>query len=672
MTSVLSHRSIAVFKPLALVSALATLSFPVTAQVETGQQLTPVTVSGSRFESENAPLGAIVITADQIKESGSNNVNEAIRKIAGVFGRQNLNGTSDSSLDLRGFGANSDQNVAVFVDGIRISENELTPAMMSAIAIETVERIEIVRGGSSVLYGEGATGGTIQIITKRGLLNKTSGSLVAGAGNLGYQEMRASLAKGWNSFSFDANVGSLRTDNYRQNSELRQDNFSGGLQWIQADSRVGFRVDSLRQDTRFPGSLTESQYLQNPRQTMNPSDFGSIDSDRYTVFGEKKLGNFQLAAELSRRNKNGNTFLIDSFQGKTLSAFQGEVTQFSPRIRHVSVSGGYQNELVVGMDFADSKYSRSGVYQSNGFPDFPNSMGTSQQSKALYARNELKFEKTQFSVGMRHEKFDQDFINRIDTTKNYAESFSLNAVDLQLSYQLLPSVKVFSKAGRSYRVANTDENSYSLDNERLRPQRSNDFEVGSSFEMKKTKFVAKLFRHNLKDEIFFNPTLPGSLGTGVNVNLDRTRRQGAEIEVTSYLTNSFTISAFVQHVSAKIVAGANEGNEMVLVPKNIATLRLNWAPGNGQTAYLGTQWVGSQLYGGDFTNTCGARIPSYATLDARYSIKFGDWEFALSGANLTDRNYFGQAFGDPNGGSCKDGIYPNTGRSIRLTGRMNF
>ncbi|GGI18090.1 TonB-dependent receptor [Oxalicibacterium faecigallinarum] len=648
------------------------MSFPVAAQVETGQQLIPVTVSGSRFESSIAPIGAIVITAEQIRESGSSNVNEAIRKIAGVFGRQNLSGTSDSSLDLRGFGANSDQNVAVFVDGIRISENELQPAMMSAIAIETVERIEIVRGGSSVLYGEGSTGGTIQIITKRGLANTTSGSVVAEVGNFGYQDMRASLSKGWDSFALNANLGSLRTDNYRKNSELKQDNFSGGLQWASKISRIGLRVDSLRQDARFPGSLTEAQYLQNPRQTMNPFDYGSTDSDRYTLFGEINLKDIQLAAELSRRDKKGNSFGIDSFDGKTLSDFKSNVTQFSPRVRYISKSAQYSNEFVVGVDFAESKNMRDGVYQSNGFGDFPSASETSQQSKAIYARNDLRFEKTQISFGFRHEKFDQDFRNKIDATKNYDESFSLNAFDLQGSYQISNLIKVFSKIGRSYRVANADENSYSFNNERLRPQRSNDFEFGSSIELNKTKLVAKVFRHNLKDEIFFNPTLPGSLGTGVNVNLDKTRRQGVEIDATTGLSETFSLSAFLQHVSAKLVSGPNDGNDMVLVPKNTATLRLNWLPGNGQTAYVGAQWVDSQLYGGDFTNTCGVRIPAYATLDARYSIKLGTWEFALSGSNLTDKNYFGQAFGDTNGGSCKDGIYPNAGRALKFTARINF
>jgi iron complex outermembrane recepter protein len=108
---------------------------------------------------------------------------------------------------------------------------------------------------------------------------------------------------------------------------------------------------------------------------------------------------------------------------------------------------------------------------------------------------------------------------------------------------------------------------------------------------------------------------------------------------------------------------------MTLVPKNTATLRLNWLPGNGQTADVGVQWVDSQRYAGDFTNACNTRIPSFATLDARYGIRVGAWEFAVTGTNLTDKDYFSQAFG-----TCQNtaGIYPDAGRAVKVSARMDF
>jgi hypothetical protein len=90
--------------------------------------LPPVVVTANRFEDRLTGMSAstTIITAEQIRSSGASDVNEAIRKIAGVLGRQNLIGSSDSAIDLRGFGTTSEQNLVVMVDGIRLSVTRAT------------------------------------------------------------------------------------------------------------------------------------------------------------------------------------------------------------------------------------------------------------------------------------------------------------------------------------------------------------------------------------------------------------------------------------------------------------------------------------------------------------------------------------------------------------------
>ncbi len=244
----LSRNGDAAWKPLAVASALSALPAlfvsPAFGQSAPEKALAPVVVTATRFASEpgQVPIGASVITAEEIREAGINNVNEAIRKLGGVYGRQSFNGTQDFSIDLRGFGTNSDQNLVVLVDGVRLSENELSTALMSSVPIETVERIEIVRGGSSVLYGEGATGGVVQIITKLAAAQGTHGTLVGELGSFAHRELRGSAAKGQGGFSLDANVGVQQADNFRDNSASKQKNFSGGAQWASNEGRIAARV----------------------------------------------------------------------------------------------------------------------------------------------------------------------------------------------------------------------------------------------------------------------------------------------------------------------------------------------------------------------------------------------------------------------------------------------
>jgi iron complex outermembrane receptor protein len=172
--------------------------------------------------------------------------------------------------------------------------------------------------------------------------------------------------------------------------------------------------------------------------------------------------------------------------------------------------------------------------------------------------------------------------------------------------------------------------------------------------------TARVFRHNLRNELFYDPT------KFANTNLDPTRRQGIEVDAEAQLAPAWRVIAHLQHLDAKFSEGPNDGREMVLVPKNVLTTRVAWMPGDGQSADLGAQWVDSQRYGGDFANTCDARIPSFTTFDARYARKLGAWEFALSGLNLADRQYFSNAF------SCKAGIYPSNGRQLKLSARYDF
>lgn len=665
--------SVSTLNRLALCAAVSSLGLSsAVAQSASEKNLQPVFVSASRFASDPAlaPIGATVINAEEIRASGAGSVNEAVRKLGGVYGRQNFNGTQDFSLDLRGFGVTSDQNLVVMVDGIRLSDNEQAIALLSSIPVESVERIEIVRGGSSVLYGEGATGGTIQVITKRPQKNSVYGAVQVEAGSYGHRELRASAARGWEEVALDVSASTQRADNYRANSKSQQDNLSAGVQWANKESRLGARVDAARQDSRLPGALTFAQFQSNPRQTANPNDFGSFDTDRFTLFGEHRIGAVELAAELSHREKKAESTFVGLF-GAFVTQADSRVTQFSPRLRHLAGGSDWNNELVTGFDF--SRWERKTVSLAGGFPAAD--ANATQKSRAFYLRNEVRIGAARLALGARRESFDKDFNDPLAApTTAYASSDTLNAWDMQGSYAVLSKLNVFFKAGKSYRMPNVDDNGFTtVANQPLLPQTSRDLELGAAAGDAGKKLTARVFRHRLKNEIMFDPTSPNPFSVffpgsvGANVNLAPTERQGIELEGMIRLLPAWSLRATLQHVEAEFTGGPNAGGEMVLVPRNTAALRLNWQPGTQHSANVGVQWADSQRYGGDFTNTCAARVPSYVTLDARYAYRTGNWEFALAGSNLADRDFYSNAFG-----ACQAGIYPESGRQIKASARLSF
>jgi len=631
----------------ALAAAIA-VCFAAAAQAQSNT----VVVSGSRFASEPSllPIGATTITAADIRRAGVTDVNQAIRKIGGVYGRQSLTGSPDFGLDLRGFGTFSDQNVVIVLDGVRMNENEQLAATLSTIPIDRVESIDIMRGGASVLYGEGATGGVIRITTKRPQAGERSGNVFTELGQFQSGEVRASLAQGLDDVAYDVSAGHQRTDNYRDNNDFKQSRFNGGVQFNTGVGRFSLRADIARQDQRFAGGLTEQQFLLNPRQTLTPNDFGKLDSDRYTAAWEHKIGAFDLAAELSHRKKESEG-IYSGFK----SAYDSKQTQFSPRVRHLAQFDGLLNELVAGLDFG--RWNR--VTHA-----FFSAADVDQRSKAFYLRDEVKFAGAQqfrLAAGVRRELFDKDSVDPTPYSANYSSKQAQNAWEVQGSMLAAPGLTAWAKAGQSYRVANVDDNAYTpVPNKPLETQLSHDAEIGLGYAAGAAKLDARVFRHNLDNEIYFDPTI------FVNTNLAPTQRKGFELDGSYRFAPEWQVQGHFQQVDAKFRSGPNAGRELALVPKSILTVRLAWLPSDGQSADIGVQRVGQQRYGSDFDNTCDARMPAYTVVDGRYARKFGPWELAVTALNLFDKEHYSQAF------SCRGGIYPNNGRQLKVSARYDF
>lgn len=648
------------FKPLALATAISLSLFGANAAAD-DQSLAMVTITGARFDSAPAlaPIGATVINSDDIRRAGAADANEAIRKVGGVYGRQSLDGSPDFSLDLRGFGANSSQNMVVVVDGVRLSENELSGAVLSAIPVDTIERIDIMRGGASVLYGEGATGGVINIVTKRSASNGGRGSASAALGQLGLRDVRLSGGHRQDQFSFDAAISDQKTDNYRDHNDYKNRSFGGGVQWADAGTRAGLRVESTRQDSQFAGSLSSAQFAANPRQTTSPLDFGSLDTDRIAASFEQRLGAFDIAAELSHREKESMASYTYTYNGQTStskSTYTSKQDQFSPRVRHLAPIKGMLNELVAGVDLMRwNRLTKSDYSLADA----------RQKSTAWYVRDELQWDAAhngRLSFGARHESFDKDTVDPKGFQADHVKQ-SRNAWELQGSMDVMPQLNLFAKAGSSYRLPNADENGLRPTVAVLKVQSSRDLELGGVFGNAAQSVTARVFRHQLSNEIFYDPT---ANGYGSNVNLDPTRRQGVEIDAQAKIAADWRVSGHLQHVKATFRSGPNAGREMVLVPKNILTARLSWTPAAGHSADIGAQWVDSQRSGGDFTNTCSTRVPAYTTIDGRYARRLGAWELSLSGLNLADKDYYSNAYG------CGYGIYPANGRQLKVAARYDF
>ena len=635
--------------PLALAAA-----FPSFAQT----QLKEVVVTATRFAepATSLPFGVSVITAQEIQASGATSVNEAVIKLLGVPGRLDTSGGNNYTLDLRGFGVTADHNQVVIVDGLRLNEADLSAAGLASIPIDSVEKIEILRGTGSVLYGEGATGGVIVITTQAGAGVKrvNSAQLYGATGSHDLRDIRASAVLASGGFSMDVAADDRRSDGHRQNFASSSDGLSVSGQWSNAWLRLGARGGRNSLESGLPGALSAADYAADPSRATSLTDFGSTKKENAGFFAEAMLGDWQLAGDANQRSKE----LLSVF-GWGPFAYDVDASNYSLRARHERKFESNANVFIVGYD--KGAWDRT-ITQS---PFTPIGSLATADSTAVYLKDDLTVSATgtRLSVGLRSEK-----LKKAETSSSTDLKGRQNAWELAVSQPVLNDVTVYGRVGRSFRLPNVDEFSFSTPGVPLKAQTSRDLELGARWKMRTGQVELRGYRHDLKNEIGFDPAGTGPFGPfGANVNFDATRRQGLELEVKQALSPSLDMRVNAAVRQAKFTEGPYSGNDMALVPHRTIAVRAGWRPAPGHTLDAGVNWVAEQSP--DFANAC--KIPSYATADIRYAYQFRLAEFALGIANLTDKKYYTQAYGCDTG-RVTTSIYPEAGRMVTASLRVKF
>ena len=640
--------------------AVFALALPVTSVVlgQTGPStpfaLKEVVVTGSRAAGprESQPFGTSVITDADIQRIGAMTVNDAIVRLLGVVGRQDFYGGGDYALDLRGFGSTASSNQVVIVDGIRINEADLSGTRLAGIPIESVSQIEVIRGSGAVLYGEGATGGVIIVTTKAGAgaARKNAASLYAGVGSYGLREGRANATLASGGFSLDVNAMNRKADNHRDNFRSETDAVSAVAQWSNEWLRLGASRAQDSLDTGLPGGLTAAQYQNNPRQANTPQDKASIDNVRNGLFAEASLGEWQLLADAGWRDKKLRS--VSAF-----GAFDYDVkaTNYALRAVHSAKQSAFSSKLVVGTDYASWQRDVLGAFGSTA----------TQASRAYYFRDELTFASTGtvLSVGARTERIKKDIMG---TSSGLADR--QNAWELGLSQPLNKEVAVYGRVGRSFRLANADEFSFTSPGVTLLPQRSTDVELGSRYASGPVKMEARLYHSALTNEIGFDPNAPNPFGGnfGANVNFDPTRRSGLELDGSYAYAANLNLRANAVLRKSIFSSGPYAGKDVPLAPNRTFAVHADWTPLAGHLVSGGLNWVSSQHP--DFANQCS--IPAYTTADARYAYQRQNVEFSLGITNLFDRKFYTQAFRCASG--VTNAIYPEAGRAVVAAVRFKF
>lgn len=645
--------------PLAVSLAFPAALFPASA-VRAADAVIVVTASRFAQAAGDLPVNVTTIDAEDIARSTAADLPELLGQQGGLVVRD-ASGSPNQQIDLRGFGMTGDQNTLILLDGQRISENELVPARLAGIPLAAIERIEILRGSGSVLYGGGATGGTINIITRKAQAGAPRARVSGAAGSHGRLDAQAHLAVAGEQAGVTLSASRHDTDNYRANNAVVEDNVAGDLRYRLAAGEVFLKVGSDRQNLRLPGALSEAQLASDRRAASTPDDFNRAEGWNAAVGGSWQASEqIELAADASRRDRATESF----FTGFAPTR-DARLTAFAPRLRAQGEVFGVRHELVVGGERQQWEIESRDNFGGDTLLD--------QRQQAFFVQDSVQLAAaTRITVGGRSEKVEIALTDRgaFGSGVPQTQARRVHAHEIGVRQQFGAAWAGFAKVGRSFRIANLDENLFQ--SELLEPQTSRDREAGVEWRGEGRTARATVFRNDLRNEIHFN-RLVGFFGA--NVNLPPTRRQGVELEAGSQLGATLYGRIGYTRMDATFRSGTFNGvgvagNDVPLVPRDLLTLRADWQAAARTLASVTVRYVGTQRYDNDQANTF-RTMPTYWVTDARVSHDLADWRLALTVNNLFGKKYYSYGI-RTTPTSTTFSAYPEAERTVLVTAEYRF
>ena len=644
--------------------------------------LPSVVVTASRFATplSDAPIGMTVIDREQIAASTASNLPELLGQQVSIQVRDNA-GSPDRQIDLRGFGISGDQNTLILLDGRRLNENELASTRLSAIPLASIERIEILRGSGAVLYGGGATGGTIQIITRASANNsatapsespQSSAALVVGS--LNTRELRASTGASNERLRFQVDASAIDTANWRDNNALRQRNAGGELRTLFDRGFLALRLGAESQQLGLPGARSLDQFRSDPRGTSTPRDNTQREDYRLALAGAWWIPSLEFEVELAHRE---GRVASDYRQFDYYSVRDRRTLSFTPRLRGTWSTGDIQHETVMGLDTETWRYATRGANSAEMLDSPWVQTSASQQSQGLYLQHRAALTRgLSLTAGLRRQRVDDEIRDQVTPSLSVAGAHWVTASNMGVRQALGAGFDVYARGGRSFRIATVDELTYFFPSDPqqlptarlLTPQTSTDREIGVQWRKAAAALRLSVFRNDLNHEIhYYAPAFS-------NVNLPPTQRAGLELEGSFQPDSELDISAGVTRLNAHFRGGEVgglpvSGREVPMVPRLALKVSAVWTPSQGTRLSFAARHTGRQRFDNDQANEFQS-MPSYTLVDIKASQRMGQWLAALKIGNLLDRRYFD--YGILGGFPASPSVYPQSGRTVVFSLERGF
>ncbi|MDB9986205.1 TonB-dependent receptor [Pelagibacterales bacterium] len=667
--------------------------------------ITPDASEYSRLATGLSGANITIISSDEILKNKNKTIPEILSRFSGIQIRNNYSGVGSTytTIDMKGFGEAAGKNHLILVNGMRLNDADMAGVNFSAIPHETIERIEVIRGGSAAtIYGNGAVGGAINIVTKN--TSEINNILSINLGSYDFREVAFTAPIIINSSTSLSISGSVEeNDTYRDSGDFSNENFLLRINHVNENYKINFDITDQSKENLLPGPryirpnstgcnlYSQSRTAKNIRQgTGCPdvlNDFADLDNTSFN-FGFTNYLNESTSVKtnLLSRDKEQRSFYASSNDNTSSQYDNYNLTTVGTDfvaliIEHNDFISDNPVKVNLGIDLQDTEYnkknSQGASYAYGGFID------ASQETRAIYFQSTTNVidQDTFLSIGMRKEQADYSVSERYDTSvskfsdstarANYNTSMSNSAVNLGLEHYLNKNYSIFAKYAEAFRVPDIDarNSTDSRDDFVLDDQTSEEYEVGFRFSAEKMSLNASIYEMDTKNEIVY-------LNGFNNTNWDPINRQGLDIDFSYDLNKQSKLKGSFSHVNAKFTSGKLQmgtqswgfgqtyvynsntainylgsdgvttiqyfsltGKKVPLVAENTFSLGLEYKVNSEIDAYIDMNFVDERFVSNDPENIEPV-IPSYYVFDAKLKSQQGSYSWSTGINNLLNEEYY--------------------------------
>jgi iron complex outermembrane recepter protein len=657
------------------------------------------------------PTSATVLDGQQVRDRQMQvNLSESLVGVPGLQIKNRQNYAQDLQLSVRGYGARSTfgvRGVRIYVDGIPATMPD-GQGSLSHIDISSLDRVEVLRGPYSALYGNSA-GGVVSMYTE----TPEGKPFVEGGVSFGSDGQKRFAAKAGGQtaqgLSYLVSASRFMTDGYRDHSAADRNTANAKLSTaIGDDARLTITANTMKTDAQDPQGLTWDQYLFYPRQSSGVADkFNTRKSLEQTQLGatyERKLdsrNSVALTAYVGHRSMEQYQSIPEGPQNAATHA--GGVIDMSREYAGLDArwTGNFDDAIVpvtltAGMALDYVQEDRQGYKNYTGTSAAPTAVGVKGELKRdekntitntdPYVQASWKLAPTwTLDTGLRYSrvkfKVDDNFIKGSNPDDSGSAKHSKFLPVVALSHQLTSNDTVYASVGRGFETPTLAEMSYRSDggsgmNTVLQPSVSTQYELGYRQRLTgdvKGMWSAAIFNSTTKDEIV---TDTSGGGRTTYKNAGKTRRTGIELQADIQLSHQWDVQAGYTYLDAQFREGDNAGNMLPGLSKQSAFVGVNFRPTPEWRLGISAQHASKVFVNeANKVDTGSAYAPSFTVASASvgYTKNLGAWTLNAFARvdNLFDRQYVGSVIvGDGNKRFFESA--PGRNWSTGVNARYNF